>query len=144
MYKIILTAILIFRKSALSETSVCNANAAYKTKPFIFGNKMMLNGSITNWDKNVTDVFSPITDVDTGDRAKIGVVAVMDSASVEEVIKVAKAAWNNGLGEWPQMTPEQRIASVSKLAELLILVIKYISSHSVSKPVSCLAKGRNN
>ena len=48
-------------------------------------------------------------------RIKIGEMACMGKEEALEAVKAAKAAWDGGLGEWPQMTIPQRCECIKAL-----------------------------
>jgi glyceraldehyde-3-phosphate dehydrogenase (NADP+) len=87
----------------------------YSRKPFVDGMKKFFGGVIDDWKGKETIVTSPIIDSSTGERSVIGKLASMGSTESLEVIEVAKKAWNNGQGDWPQMTASQRIHALESV-----------------------------
>ena len=89
----------------------------YNNKPFVdAGTNIFLGGEIKPWN-NADEVTSPIFDEATGKRTIIGSIPRMTSKEAEEAVKYAEEAWNGGQGEWPQMTPQQRIDVLERVVK---------------------------
>jgi len=92
----------------------------------------LLNGKIVQWDGPVADVLSPVY-VKTADGLKrklVGTIPHTTPKEAMEALDAAVAAYNNGQGEWPTMTVENRIKCMQKFVGLMIqqreLVIKLL------------------
>jgi glyceraldehyde-3-phosphate dehydrogenase (NADP+) len=92
----------------------------------------LLNGEIVPWDGPVIDVLSPVY-VKTADglkRKRVGTIPHTTPKEAMEALDAAVAAYNNGQGEWPTMTVENRIKCMQKFVGLMIqqreLVIKLL------------------
>mmetsp|Transcript_130738 Transcript_130738/g.226186 ORF Transcript_130738/g.226186 Transcript_130738/m.226186 type:complete len:650 (-) Transcript_130738:266-2215(-) len=111
-------------QSQLFRDVVSNAGVPLRGKdstavPFVDGNKFLIDGQVRAWKGNSQDVTSPIRDMQTGKRIKIGEMAMMGATEALAATSAAKAAFDHGLGEWPQMSIEQRCDTVRNLvAEL--------------------------
>ena len=97
-----------------SKGSVEETDSHYLRRPNVNGAKTFYGGEIRDYYGKVESITSPITD-GNGERIVIGTLAQMNPDDVQEVIKSAKTAWNNGRGEWPQMTMQQRIEAIEKV-----------------------------
>jgi len=104
----------LFRQ-CVEHASVSTRGPESVPMPFVDGNKFFLNGEIRPWKGKSIDVTSPIMDGSTGRRIKIGEMACMGKEEALEAVKAAKAAWDGGLGEWPQMTIPQRCECIKAL-----------------------------
>lgn len=91
----------------------------YCKKPFIDGSQILIDGKIEKWTKDMEPVTSPIIDLKTGKRIVIGEIAKMDESAAVRAAEAAKKAWNNGQGEWPQMSMHDRIKKIEDLVEAL-------------------------
>lgn len=103
----------------------------YLLKPKVNGAKTFHGGEIKEYTGKVIEVTSPITDA-KGERVVIGTLAQVNTDDVKEVMASAKKAWNNGRGEWPQMTMQQRIyaiegvvASLKEVREEIVKVLMW-------------------
>jgi glyceraldehyde-3-phosphate dehydrogenase (NADP+) len=104
-----------------SNASLTTEPEAFK-RPFIDGAKVLCGGKVTAWTGDVNTVTSPIIDASTGKRIVIGRIAVQDEKSALAAADAAKKAWDNGTGEWPQMSLAERIAAIKRVVEELKLV----------------------
>jgi len=92
----------------------------------------LLNGEIVPWDGPVIDVLSPvfIKTADGLERKRVGTIPHTTPKEAMEALDAAVAAYNNGQGEWPTMTVENRIKCMQKFVGLMIqqreLVIKLL------------------
>jgi len=92
----------------------------------------LLNGEIVPWDGPVIDVLSPvfIKTADGLERKRVGTIPHTTPKEAMEALDAAVAAYNNGQGEWPTMTVENRINCMQKFVGLMIqqreLVIKLL------------------
>jgi glyceraldehyde-3-phosphate dehydrogenase (NADP+) len=94
-------------------------SAAYARKPFVDGSKFFHGGIVREYGGKTAEMVSPIFDGATGKKTVIGRLAQMNGDDVSEVLKSAKAAWNNGRGVWPQMTANERIAAMERVVASL-------------------------
>ena len=78
-----------------------------------------IGGKKAEWSGATTDVTSPIFDLATGKRAKIGELPDMSEKDAIQAVEAAAAAWDKGQGEWPQLSLAKRIAAVEKFLEEL-------------------------
>jgi len=106
---------------------------AYKTKPYVDGMKVFVNGEILEWTGASEEVKSPIqVEGENGSTEKVvlGKVAQMDTETAMKVLEAGVAAWNNGMGVWAQMTLEARCdaleALVKKLGEKKAEIVKVL------------------
>mmetsp|Transcript_30384 Transcript_30384/g.43523 ORF Transcript_30384/g.43523 Transcript_30384/m.43523 type:complete len:526 (-) Transcript_30384:134-1711(-) len=89
-----------------------------RSKPFVNGARILINGEIREWTGTCSNVTSPILN-ENGDRIVIGTIAMMAASDAVEASNAAKAAWNTGRGKWPQMSMKERIESIQNLVENL-------------------------
>lgn len=99
--------------------SVSPEDQEYASKPFVDGNKIFVNGIISDWTGPAVDVTSPIVDTTTGQRALIGKMAQMEESDALHAVEVARLAWNNGQGTWPQMSANKRLIAMEAVLETL-------------------------
>jgi glyceraldehyde-3-phosphate dehydrogenase (NADP+) len=78
-------------------------------------NEYLVNGDIKVYDGEFKDVYSPICiNVDGELQQKyLGRYPLMSADEAMVALEAAKGAYDNGKGEWPTMSVEQRIACVS-------------------------------
>lgn len=82
----------------------------------------LLNGEMVQWDGPVTEVWSPVC-IPTPDGLKRKLVGTYPDTSPKEAMEAldaALAAYNNGMGEWPSMGVEKRIACMQNFVYLMI------------------------
>jgi glyceraldehyde-3-phosphate dehydrogenase (NADP+) len=87
--------------------------------PFIDGVKKFMGGSVIDYTGASDDVFSPITDISSQSKFKIGKISSMTAADAEEAVEAAKKAWNYGQGQWPRMSVGERIDAILKVVDSL-------------------------
>ena len=83
----------------------------YRLNDEIQQNRYLINGEIRKWQGKMHEVYSPVC-IKNGtktERKRIGKYPLMSSKEALEVLDSAVNAYNNGAGEWPSMTVEQRI-----------------------------------
>jgi len=101
---------------------VKDGSDALKTKPYVDGMRVFMNGAITPWSGASEKVRSPIqVEKEDGsiEKCVLGEVAQMDTETSVKVLDAAVAAWDNGRGAWPQMTLEARCEAIAKLIQKL-------------------------
>jgi acyl-CoA reductase-like NAD-dependent aldehyde dehydrogenase len=92
----------------------------------------LLNGELVSWDGPVSEIYSPVCvpGANGPERKLLGSVPNTTAKEAMEALDAALAAYNNGLGEWPTMSVEERIRCMEKFVYLMIqqreLVIKLL------------------
>ncbi len=89
--------------------------ADYDLEQPLFQNEYLINGDIKTWDGEFKDVYSPVC-IKNGDDLKqkyLGHYPLMSANEALGALEAAKKAYDNGRGEWPTMSVEERIACVS-------------------------------
>jgi glyceraldehyde-3-phosphate dehydrogenase (NADP+) len=106
--------------------------AEYRIEP-IHQREYLLNGEMRPWAGRVSEVYSPVCYPDahgTLQRQLVGSFPVTGPAEAMEALEAAVAAYDNGRGEWPQMSVAGRIQCmetfVGKMLEQRQLVINLI------------------
>ncbi|MCX6217704.1 NADP-dependent glyceraldehyde-3-phosphate dehydrogenase [Spirosoma sp.] len=106
--------------------------ADYRIEP-IHQREYLLNGEMRQWDGPVSDVYSPVCTPDQNgvlQRQLVGSFPVTGPREAVEALDAAVAAYDNGRGEWPQMSVAGRIACmetfVGKMLEQKKLVVNLI------------------
>ena len=106
--------------------------AEYRIEP-IHQREYLLNGEMRSWDGPTADVYSPICLPDangTLQRQLVGSFPVTGPEQALEALNAAVAAYDNGRGEWPQMSTAGRIGCmetfIGKMLEQRSLVINLI------------------
>ncbi|TZF85899.1 NADP-dependent glyceraldehyde-3-phosphate dehydrogenase (plasmid) [Pedobacter sp. BS3] len=92
----------------------------------------LCNGEMKPWNGNVNEVFSPVC-IKTADglkRKRIGSFPVCTEKESMEALDAAVAAYDNGRGQWPTMSVQDRIACVEQFTHKMIekkdIVVKLI------------------
>ncbi|RYE14997.1 MAG: NADP-dependent glyceraldehyde-3-phosphate dehydrogenase [Sphingobacteriales bacterium] len=92
----------------------------------------LCNGEMRKWDGPVSEVYSPVC-IPTSEGLKrklIGTYPLCTEKEANEALEAAIAAYNNGRGEWPTMSVDQRIKSlekfIGKMGEQRSLIVKLI------------------
>ncbi|GAA4336040.1 NADP-dependent glyceraldehyde-3-phosphate dehydrogenase [Mucilaginibacter gynuensis] len=90
------------------------------------------NGEMKQWDGPVSEVYSPVC-IPTSEGLKrklIGTYPICTEKEAMESLDAALAAYDNGRGEWPTMSVDNRIKSlekfVYKMSEQRSLIVKLI------------------
>jgi len=90
------------------------------------------NGEMKKWDGDVHPVYSPVC-IKTGEgyqRRLIGTYPVCTQAEAMESLDAAVTAYDNGRGQWPTMSVQERIKCVENFTRKMIdkkdLVVKLI------------------
>jgi len=86
-------------------------------------NKYLVGGQLKEWKGEVCQVYSPVwvknDDGKPAERIQIGSYPMQGKEEAMEAVNAASQAYDHGRGEWPKMTPGERIKYVEKfLAEL--------------------------
>ncbi|GAB3494533.1 NADP-dependent glyceraldehyde-3-phosphate dehydrogenase [Spirosoma knui] len=118
--------------AALFPKEAAQIPADYQIEP-IHQREYLLNGEMRLWNGPVSEVYSPICipDADgTLKRQLVGSFPVTTPKEALEALDAAVAAYDNGRGEWPQMSVAGRIECmetfVGKMLEQRKLVINLI------------------
>lgn len=106
--------------------------AEYRIEP-IHQREYLLNGEMCPWNGKVSDVYSPVCLPDADgvlQRQLLGSFPVTGPEQALEALDAAVAAYDNGRGEWPQMSVAGRIQCmdtfVGKMLEQRKLVINLL------------------
>ncbi len=90
------------------------------------------NGEMKKWDGDSHPVYSPVC-VKTADgyqRKLIGTYPICTQAEAMEALDAAVKAYDNGRGEWPTMSVQDRISCIEKFTKKMIeqkdIVVKLI------------------
>jgi len=105
-----------------SEQAISTGNVSMeitRQSPYVDGALTFIDGKVTPWEGKITECFSPIVDPKTSQKTKIGQLAALTEKESVEAVEAAAKAWNNGTGEWPQMSLAGRIAVIEKYVETL-------------------------
>jgi glyceraldehyde-3-phosphate dehydrogenase (NADP+) len=78
----------------------------------------LIDGQLKPWNGPVEEIYSPIPNGD-GSKRLLGTYPLMGEAEAMEALRVAKAAYNNGRGQWPQRTVAIRIECVKHFVSLM-------------------------
>ncbi|MDA3615871.1 NADP-dependent glyceraldehyde-3-phosphate dehydrogenase [Polluticaenibacter yanchengensis] len=92
----------------------------------------LVNGEMRKWDGAVSEVYSPIM-IPTSEGLKrklIGSYPIGTGKEANEALEAAIAAYDNGRGEWPSMSVQERVKClekfVYKMGEQRTLVVNLI------------------
>ncbi len=118
--------------TSLFPASGAQIPAEYHIDP-IHQREYLLNGEMRSWDGPFSDVYSPICMPDangTLQRQLVGSFPVTGPDQAVEALNATVAAYDNGRGEWPQMSTANRIGCmetfIGKMLEQRKLVINLI------------------
>ena len=95
---------------------------AYRFKSPIHTKKYLIGGEMREWNGAMQDVESPIFIEDKGTyvRQYLGSYPLIGKHEAIEALGAAEKAYNNGRGEWPTMSIENRIACVEAFVKKMI------------------------
>ena len=95
---------------------------AYRFKSPIHTKKYLIGGEMREWNGAMQDVESPIFIEDKGAyvRQYLGSYPLIGKHEAIEALGTAEKAYNNGRGEWPTMSIENRIACVEAFVKKMI------------------------
>lgn len=95
---------------------------AYRFKSPIHTKKYLIGGEMREWNGAMQDVESPIFIKDKGAyvRQYLGSYPLIGKHEAIEALGAAEKAYNNGRGEWPTMSIENRIACVEAFVKKMI------------------------
>ena len=87
----------------------------YNLESPLLQNEYLVNGDIKVYDGEFKDVYSPICVNENGELKQkyLGRYPMMSENDALAALEAAKNAYDNGRGEWPTMSVEERIACVS-------------------------------
>lgn len=94
--------------------------ARYRVKPEDNPAVWLVNGEVRT-AANARPVYSQVA-INQGGELKpvlLGYEPVLGAADAAEAVGSAQKAWNHGMGSWPQLGPEARIAAVEKFLTLI-------------------------
>jgi len=100
--------------------------------PIIHQREYLLNGELVQWNGDVTEIYSPVCiPTKNGlERKLLGSIPNIGPKEALDVLDACVKAYDNGLGEWPTMSVEDRIKCMQKFVYLMIkerdLVIKLL------------------
>lgn len=106
--------------------------AEFKLEQEINQREYLSNGEMKQWDGAAHDVYSPVAVKTAGgyERKKIGSYPVCTEKEAMEALDAAVAAYNNGRGQWPTMSVQNRIRCVEQFTQKMIdkkdIVVKLI------------------
>ena len=109
-----------------------NIPEAYRLQEEIHQREFLSNGEMKRWDGDVHTVYSPVVvkSADGFQRKVIGTYPLCTPAEAMEALDAAVAAYDNGRGQWPTMSVQDRIACVEQFTHRMIekkeLVVKLI------------------
>ena len=99
------------------------------SSPKVDLNVYLINGQLRSWTGTMESIYSPILDVSVtpfgriavlgGDKLHIGSYPLMGESHALEALNAAVKAYNNGRGDWPQMSVGHRIECVHNFVELM-------------------------
>ncbi len=90
--------------------------------PIIHQREYLLNGELVPWNGDVQEIYSPVCiRTEKGlERKLLGSVPSIGPSEALEVLEACVKAYDNGLGEWPTMSVENRIKCMQKFVYLMI------------------------
>ncbi|MBN1186062.1 MAG: NADP-dependent glyceraldehyde-3-phosphate dehydrogenase [Bacteroidales bacterium] len=92
----------------------------YKVQFPINQTRYLIDGELTEWKGDVEKVYSPVyVNKSNVFDNYIGSYPLMDGETSMKALEAAMKAYNNGQGEWPSMTIEQRIGCMKKFVALM-------------------------
>ena len=81
--------------------------------PFYEGKEVLIDGKLEAWSGEVTEVFSPVF-TRSGQPIRIGTCPSMGEGEALRAVRAAAAAYNHGLGYWPNCGAAARIKAVER------------------------------
>lgn len=93
------------------------SDSPYAQPPHRVVREYLSGGEVKRWSGELIPVTSAIADK-SGERTPIGAYPKLTKEAALEVLDGAVKAYDEGLGVWPSMTPDERIACVEKCLEL--------------------------
>lgn len=90
-----------------------------RTAPFVDGAKTFIGGEVKAWTGKINDCVSPIIDLKTGEKTKIGRLAALTEKESVEAVEAAAKAWDKGCGAWPQTSLQGRIDAIESFVKTL-------------------------
>ena len=89
-------------------------------RPMVNGGTFrFVGGEEVPYTGKVITVTSPVFDLESNERMKIGTLPDLGEEDAVEAVTAAAAAWDRGQGAWPQMSLAQRIAAIERFVEAL-------------------------
>lgn len=102
-----------------------SANGNAPAPPNVEGTQILIAGTIRKWNGPAQTVMSPIrrkkSELSEGesDLIQIGTYAMCDAETALEALHSAERAYDFGRGEWPRLSPLDRINHVKRFAEAM-------------------------
>ena len=85
----------------------------YRLETQLIQDEYLINGVIKQWKGPKQDVYSPICLKENENKqVKLGSYPILTQTEAQEALDSAVAAYNYGMGEWPQMKVSDRIKAV--------------------------------
>ncbi|WP_428023529.1 NADP-dependent glyceraldehyde-3-phosphate dehydrogenase [Arcobacter sp.] len=102
-------------------TSINNIAKEYRLQGEILQDEYLIDGSIKHWNGPYRDVYSPIClKENDGKQVKLGSYPMLTQNEAQQALESAVAAYNSGMGEWPQMKVSQRIKAIENFTFKMI------------------------
>ncbi len=114
-------------KNSITETEIAAFFAKNNTlkSPLVEQTEYLVNGDFKKWDGPFNQIFSAVCTPNVFgelERTNIGKIPKTGLPEAMECLKSAEKAYDNGFGEWPQFSVQERINCVEKLiSEMLKL-----------------------
>jgi glyceraldehyde-3-phosphate dehydrogenase (NADP+) len=106
------------RIAGLREPTLRNATASpYAQPPYREAKSYLVNGELRPWTGEVMPIHSPIRSAN-GEPTLLGSVPRLSPEAAREILESAAQAYDEGLGVWPSMSVEARIAAVETCLDL--------------------------
>jgi hypothetical protein len=113
-----------FSCPSLPPAGVDKSDPRFANRPSIDGSFTFIGGQQVPFQGDLTVVHSPVYDIETGERLKIGTLPNMGDKDAIAAVNAAADAWDQGQGEWPQMPLAARISAIERfVVELKVLSI---------------------
>ncbi len=96
--------------------------AEYQLQEPIHQRQYLINGELHTWEGPTHEVLSPIyvNNANGTTQKIIGSYPLLTEKEALEALDAAVQAYNNGRGEWPTMSVNERIARIEKFTKMLI------------------------
>ncbi|WP_373073412.1 NADP-dependent glyceraldehyde-3-phosphate dehydrogenase [Sulfurimonas sp.] len=90
-------------------------------KIYLEQNSYLQDGELLEWNGEMQEVFSPVCTTQNGkaQKIKIGAYPMLSSKESLKALESAKKAFDNGKGQWPTMSIEQRIEHMHKFVQMM-------------------------
>jgi glyceraldehyde-3-phosphate dehydrogenase (NADP+) len=88
-------------------------SSPYAQPPFCEEKRYLVDGELRQWTGDLMPIHSSIPSA-KGETTPLGSVPKLSAEAVGEIVESAVQAYDEGLGVWPSLSAEERIASVEK------------------------------